>query len=196
MLRSERCGIAAVFAALLAFPFEVPAQTMYKLVDRAGKVSYSDKVPKNFDGQVTPIETDPANVQPAPLPAAKGAPKGTDEPKADMNAKRRAQRERLQAAIDAAHERLDKAKAALASGVDPKEDEYQTIQQKYDGSAKAGPRSNCMKQTGVDGKTLWICPTIVPGEAYRDRIAALEAEVAAAEAELTRAQNEYRRNVD
>lgn len=195
-MRPERWFFAAALLAALALATEVPAQTMYKLVDRNGKTSYSDKIPKNFDGTVTRIETDPVtNVQPAAAPPAPAAA-STESGKSDMNTKRRAQRERLQAAIDRAYERLDNAKKALADGVEPKEDEYQTIQQKYDGKLKAGPRANCMKKTGVDGVTAWICPTVMPGEAYRNRMAELEAEVVAAEAELSRAQNEYRRNVD
>jgi hypothetical protein len=35
------------------------AQTLYKLIDKNGKVTYSEEAPKNFDGQVTKLQIDP-----------------------------------------------------------------------------------------------------------------------------------------
>ena len=49
---------ALVLAGACA-PFAAPAQTLYKLIDRNGKVTYSNEEPKNFDGKVIRIEVDP-----------------------------------------------------------------------------------------------------------------------------------------
>lgn len=64
-----------IFAAPLA-----PAQTLYKLVDKNGKITYSESPPKEFDGKVIRIDIDPnANTAtlpkaPAPNAGAKGMP--------------------------------------------------------------------------------------------------------------------------
>jgi hypothetical protein len=49
------------------------AQTLYKWIDKDGKVQYTDKPPVNFKGEVTRIEADaqPPPLKPAPKPAAK-----------------------------------------------------------------------------------------------------------------------------
>jgi len=200
-------GVAVVVTALaLASPAiaqptgQQPSQTLYKLVDKSGNVSYVDKIPKGFDGEVTRIEVDPSTNTQRPTPAPRAPAAGESAPRPDINTQRRALRERLQADIDRAHEKLDAAKKALAEGADPKDGEYQTIQQKFDASAakagQAGPRPNCRKQTGADGKSVWNCPTIMPGEVYRDRQRALEEAVKLAESELEIAERAYRRGVD
>ena len=43
------------------------AQTLYKLIDKNGKVTYSEKPPKDFDGKVIPMNIDP-NANTATLP--------------------------------------------------------------------------------------------------------------------------------
>ena len=204
----ERAWRGLAVAAALAFSgFAIaqptgqqPSQTLYKLVDKAGKVTYVDRIPKGFDGEVTRIEIDPSTNTQSASPAPRAPVAGDSKPRPDMNATRRALRERLQADIDRAHEKLAAAKKALADGVDPKDGEYQTIQQKFDASAakagQAGPRPNCRKQTGADGKSVWNCPTIMPGEVYRDRQQALEEAVKLAESELEIAERAYRRGVD
>jgi len=69
---------ALVLGGLCA-PFAAPAQTLYKLVDKNGKVTYSNEEPKDFDGKVIRIQVDPkANTatlpkyQPA-APASRGS---------------------------------------------------------------------------------------------------------------------------
>ena len=191
-----------LLSALLAAP--AWAQTLYKLVDRNGKVTYVDKVPKNFDGEVTPIVVDPQPpARVAPRPAERvidGEASAKEAPVLDTNSARRKLRERLQAKIDSAHAKLAAARKALEQGVEPAEDEFQTIQQKTDASkAKAGdkgPRDNCKQVVDHDGRKIWSCSTIVPGEAYFARQKSLEEAVRLAEEELAAAQSEYRRNVD
>lgn len=60
------------FAALLvACALPAAAQTLYKLIDKNGKVTYSEEPPKNFDGQVIRLDIDPkANTATLPKPTA------------------------------------------------------------------------------------------------------------------------------
>ena len=49
---------------------------------------------------------------------------------------------------------------------------------------------------GGNGRAVWICPVMVPGEKYRDRQKLLEDAVRSAEAEVTAAEDAYRRGTD
>src|SRR5258706_11423114 len=49
--------VAALALVLGAHPSA--AQTLYKLIDKNGKVTYADTPPKDFDGKVIPIDVDP-----------------------------------------------------------------------------------------------------------------------------------------
>jgi hypothetical protein len=110
------------FGAALALALCLPAsaQTLYKLIDKNGKVTYSETAPKFFDGQVIRIDIDPnANTMTAPkIPAEKAVPQKPEERKAKA------------AAVDpdAARARLEAAKKALADARDnPKEGEVTFI---------------------------------------------------------------------
>jgi hypothetical protein len=192
-----RAASLAFFAAAL-LPASTLAQTLYKLVDKTGKVSYADRVPKGFEGEVTPIAIDPATNAASPIRIAP-VPKAEDAPR-DRNAERRDARSKLALVLERAQAKVAAAKRALADGVDPLEDEYQTIQQKFDASGAKpdapGPRVNCRRLTSDDGRSTWVCPTIVPGERYRDRQKALEDALRDAEAELAVAEQAYRRGTD
>jgi hypothetical protein len=92
---------------------DAAAQTLYKLIDKNGKVTYSESPPKDFDGKVVPMNIDP-NANTATMPkAAPGAftpPGGGASASAD-----RAQ---------SARERLDAARKALKDAIDnPREGE-------------------------------------------------------------------------
>ena len=95
-------AIAVAFAATLAAP--AAAETLYKLIDRKGKVTYVQERPKDFDGEVIAIEIDPkANTATLPKftpraePAtAKPAPAKTHE---DRVAQARARVEAAQKAL-------------------------------------------------------------------------------------------------
>jgi hypothetical protein len=63
---------AAMLAVSAAF-----AQTLYKLIDKNGKVTYSEEAPKNFDGKVIRMDIDP-NANRATLP--KYEPKAAPAP--------------------------------------------------------------------------------------------------------------------
>jgi len=194
----------AVLCAL-GLALAADAKTLYKLVEKNGKVSYVDKVPKGFDGEVTEIIMDApptpnANPPPAPPAPPRAPATAVQEGKRDINTERKEARARLEAALDRAREKLAAAKKALSDGVDVDDDELQVIQQRYDASGAkpgaAGPRSNCFQQMGGDGRPVWICPVMVPGEKYRDRQKLLEDRVRSAEAEVAAAEDAYRRGTD
>ena len=56
-----------IAAALALAAVSAQAQTLYKLIDKNGKITYSEEAPKNFDGKVIKIEVNP-NANTATLP--------------------------------------------------------------------------------------------------------------------------------
>jgi uncharacterized protein DUF4124 len=211
---------------LLAALSGVQAQTLYKWTDAQGKVQYSDRPPKNFDGPVTKIEPD-QQPTPTPVPVApKAAPpteasKANEDSLAGMAARKREMRERLGANVERARARVEAARKALDEAKDvPGDDDRQIIQQRVAGPGNRGTpqglpnpdttqarttgggmhgmtaRSNCRDAKSADGKTVTICPSSVLKPEYFERIEKLEEELRKAEAELELAQEIYRRNVD
>ena len=97
-----------LLATLLGASWAASAQTLYKLTDKKGKVTYTSEAPKDFDGTVTRIDVDPnANTAtfpkftpPAPAAPASAAKAGTAAPAATPQ------------------EKLDRAKQALARARD------------------------------------------------------------------------------
>lgn len=200
-------------------------QTLYKWIDAEGRQQYSDKPPKGFAGEVTRIETDaqppvaPPVVKPAPPKA--DAEKGA-RPVEDSLARRRATRARLEARLELARANRDAAKKALdeANATAPDVEERQVIQQRVKGgTAMVGAqalankdatqgvatgggmhgmtvRSNCRQAIDSAGRKATICPTMVPGTAYFDRIAKLEEALRQAEEALAAAEEAWRRGVD
>ncbi|MDH5264653.1 MAG: DUF4124 domain-containing protein [Betaproteobacteria bacterium] len=65
------------------------AQSLYKLVDRNGKVTYSDSVPKDFDGRVIPLRIDPGPDPSAQSPAAGAESGGRGEMPAEAITRRK-----------------------------------------------------------------------------------------------------------
>ena len=157
---------AAAAAALAAGATVAAAQTLYKLVDKNGKVTYSETAPKDFPGQVIRIDIDP-NRNTATLPKLKESEgkandtssRGVDgpgNPKTSSDAPGNA---------DTARERLEAARKALADAQEnPNEGEVNFIANKGGG----------------------VRP--VPTEGYAARLMALERQVKAAEEALRRAE--------
>jgi hypothetical protein len=56
---STKCLALTLALAGVCLAFAAPAQTLYKLIDKNGKVTYSNEEPKDFDGKVIRIEVDP-----------------------------------------------------------------------------------------------------------------------------------------
>jgi Domain of unknown function (DUF4124) len=211
-------GLAAIVLCLVACG--AMAASFYRWVDQGGNVHYGDHPPKNAL-ELTRIEVDPAPEAQAP-PAPRAAIPNKElrrEPAApDLAARRRATREALDARLQNARQKLDLARAALAKAAAPEDDERDIVQQRHEvgtsgrpdspGSENSGdalgtggmlgmaPRSNCRQSTGKDGKQVVICPTMVPNDKYRERIARLEEAVRKAEEEVADAERAYRRGVD
>jgi len=205
----RRRGAASALALALALTILLPgpgvlAQTLYKWTDKDGRVQYADKPPANFKGEVTRMEADavPPPLKPAARPAAKTQADEEEKDKVpDTATRRRAERERLSGLLAAARAKVEKARSDLASGEDVLDEERQIVQQHHPRDAKRpqntpAPRQNCMGQTTPEGRTVWNCPTPIPGEAYFERQKALEEALQKAEEELAEAERAYRRGVD
>jgi hypothetical protein len=185
--------------ALLSLATALQAQTLYKYLDKDGKVVYSDHPPKGVEA--TRVDTDQnANVIKGPQrPVETG--KSRTSPEVGV---RIALREKLRAKIVAAEARVAEAKQALEDGLAPRDDEWQPTLSRPDNGGKAdasgkitgrGGRVACTKSKGADGVERVICPALmVPSEGYHDRVKNLEEALERAEAALVAAQNEYRRN--
>jgi len=106
------------------------AQTLYKLIDRNGKVTYSQEAPRDFDGKVIRIDIDPnrnSATLGAPAPSSGTSAPQTDE--AAEKAKRVAQ----------ARGRLEAARKALVQAREhPGEDDVRFVG-KVGGGARAVP---------------------------------------------------------
>src|ERR1700733_2938822 len=76
----------AAAAGLLAF--HASAEVLYKLIDKNGKVTYSEEKPKSFDGQVIRIDIDP-NANTATLPKGqRRSAEDTPRPRSDADPKK------------------------------------------------------------------------------------------------------------
>jgi hypothetical protein len=195
-----RFARAALLAAALVASTCVLAdtRTLYRWTDAQGRVQYSDKPPTGFKGEVTRIETElDTNTQQQPAAAPRVAPEVLRDvvaPPADINKTRRDTRERLEAAVKKAEQKVAAAKAALEGGEDPQDTERQMVQRRF-ARPQAG-RSNCRPVADANGKTVFNCPASVPNEEYYERIRGLEEDVKKAEEELDQAKTAYRRGVD
>ena len=96
-----RSALAAVIT--LAASTGALAQTLYKLVDKNGKVTYSESPPKDFDGKVIRLDIDP-NANTATMPKGSAL---REEGAAAKNAS-------ADDAVRSARQRVENAKKALA----------------------------------------------------------------------------------
>jgi Domain of unknown function (DUF4124) len=150
-------NFVAVLAASASALFSLAAgsQELYKYTDKNGKVTYSDVKPKAGEKAVR-VDVDPnANVMSSALPTRNGVGQTAAEVSARLAA-RSAQRDAEKSAIDVAQANLDKAKLALETGREPREDERRIVVRKGGNS-------------------------VLRTEAYDERIAKLEADVKKAE---------------
>lgn len=145
----------AVLAASLSAP-DAAAQTLYKLIDKKGKVTYSESPPKDFDGQVIRMDIDPkANTATLPRP---GAARGETEAEKII---RRPTPTAGDGGVQAARDKLEAARNALQD-------------------ARDNPREGEVQRMGT--KSGFTRP--VPTEEYQKRIAGLEQNVKKAEEDL------------
>jgi len=142
----------AVSAAIVSLP--AAAQTLYKLIDKNGKITYSESPPKDFDGKVIRMDIDP-NANTATLPKPGAGPAPTEAEKILRRPAPSAGGEQ------AAREKLEAAQKALKDARDnPAEADM-----RYIGNVGGGTRA-------------------VPTEEYQKRLATLEENVRKAEEEL------------
>lgn len=186
-------ALALALAAALSLP--ASAQVLFKLIDRQGRVTYSDSEPKNFDGTVIRIEPDAAaNV----VPSAKAEDAVRANPGAGMAEERRRTREELEKRLRAAQARVDAARRAKEEGGAPLAEEMQTIQHRHAPlrAGQAPPNPNCFAARDASGAAVLHCPTRVPDEAFYERQRKLAEELERAEGELALAERAYRRGTD
>ena len=163
----NRVRFLLLFAACMAVACPAAAQTLYKLIDKNGKVTYAEKPPANFDGKVIRMDIDPnANTATLPKPGASGAGesgnKDTETLRRDSTVKKKsAEEDRL----ERARAKVDDAKQRLQDLIDnPSDDDVQRI-----GNVRGGSR-------------------LVPSEEYLEKIKRAEAAVKTAEEELERVE--------
>jgi hypothetical protein len=166
MTKTNVLLLCAVAATLAALPAAADSQTVYKLIDKKGKVTYAEKAPKNYEGQVIRMEIDlKANTAilpkpgqaPAAFPTLTLSPQEVRRIDADLRLAR-------------AEEALEAAKKALKDGQEPSEDEVLRL-----GKVGGGTRP-------------------VFTEAYQNRIKALEEDVKNSEAEVEKARKLVRQS--
>ena len=157
---------AAMGAALLVAALPAAAQTVYKLIDKNGRVTYSNEEPKDFDGKVIRMDVDP-NANKASLGVPKDTGQSHEQAKAKgaarENAKAQTQADRVQAAqekLDAAREAYEQARDHPVEGTDIR----------YVGNVIGGTRA-------------------VPTDDYQTRLDGLERAVKDAEDELRQANS-------
>lgn len=186
--------LAALIAASLAAQAEV--RTFYRWTDAQGRIQYSDKPPPaSFKGEVTRMDVDTEmNTRVAEPPRAPlVAPDVLKDVTPDIAQQRRDKRAKLQEAVRAAERKVADAKAALAQGGEPKDDELGVVQRRF---AKAqADKSNCRPVTEPSKKGV-ICPAMAPNEQFYERQKGLEESLRQAELELAAAELAYRRGVD
>ncbi len=156
LARITTCAALAALGALCATT--AVAQTVYKLIDKNGKVTYVQEPPKYYDGKVIRIDIDP-NANTATLQKPEASSSGEPVPPgAKRQGKEQPKKEDL---LQAAQEKLERAKEALADAREhPGEDDLRWM-----GNAGGGTRQ-------------------VHTEAYDQRLADLEKAVKEAEDEL------------
>jgi hypothetical protein len=194
--RLLRAVVGLALALLLGASTGALAQALYRWTDVDGRVSYGDKPPKGALN-VTRIEVNPSTntVPSVPVPPRAAVVDTPAAPGPDLATQRRTTRNKLEASLAQAREKLDLARKNLAEGTDPQEDERQMVQRGTAGPTGAA-KMNCRQVAGKDGKNATICPSMVPNDAFYQRIARLEDAVRAAEEEVAAAETAYRRGVD
>ncbi len=146
--------LAVGWALLVADP--CAAQTVYKLIDRNGKVTYTQEAPKDFDGKVIRIDIDPNANRATLLPPGERAGKEAAPPA--PAAKAAPSREQQ---LEQARTRLEAARKALGDAREhPGEGDFRFL-----GKVGGGSRR-------------------VPTEAYQRRLADLERQVKEAQDDL------------
>ncbi len=130
---------AALAASMLIAGFPAAAQTVYKLIDKNGKITYSEEQPKNFDGKVIRIDIDPnANKANLGAPPADTGGAAAARTKAKVQANDAAQ---AQGRADKLEQARDKLKAAQEAYADAREHPVEGTDVQYVGNKSGGTRA-------------------------------------------------------
>ena len=156
-----RCALAVAAGVFCA---GACAETLYKLIDKNGKVTYSESKPKTFDGQVIRIDIDP-NANTATLEKPQPAAAGEGRANRERGERKSPAQMDEEARIAQARERLAAAQKALQD-------------------AKDNPKDGDMMMVGKVGGGV----RNIPSDAYQQRLDGLEAEVKNAQDDLRRAE--------
>lgn len=171
-LRQLVMAIAILLGA--SFALDASAQQLWKYVDKDGKVTYSDKPPKN--GEKAEAVSGNAGVNVMDAPRNRGSAPAGPQNAMGKPASREQQRESLRTAVDQARGELDAAKKALEEGRNPLPEEQSIVV----GRDKKG------RPTGAN--------TVNRSPEYDTRISGLEEAVKKAEAKVETAEQNLRRN--
>ena len=115
-LPAARSAARLVLLVLALGCADAGAQSLYKLVDRSGKVTYSDTVPRDFKGRVIPLHVDPNLNSSEALPAAGQEGEGRGESPADRTIRKGPANE--EAPIEAARRKARAARKAFEDARD------------------------------------------------------------------------------
>jgi hypothetical protein len=124
----KRTATILIGAALAMSAGIVAAQTLYKLIDKNGKVTYSESAPKDFPGEVIRIDVDP-NRNTATLPRYDATTKPSDASPSSAKG----------ADAATAREKLESARKALADAQQNPRDEDVTWMGNKGGGTRAVP---------------------------------------------------------
>lgn len=134
-MKTMLAPLALIGAIAAAVSGDALGQTLYKLIDKNGKVTYSESPPKDFDGKVIRMDIDP-NANKATMPKGSAL---KEEGAAAKNAS-------ADEAVRSARLRLDNARKALADARDnPAEADIQRIGKKG-GGARAEPTEDYQRR--------------------------------------------------
>ncbi|HET7402773.1 MAG TPA: DUF4124 domain-containing protein [Usitatibacter sp.] len=150
--RNFRTTILALLLAMLATA--AAAETLYKLIDKNGKVTYVEKPPKDFDGKVIRLDIDTSANTAAGRSATVPGRRNEDILRSNPGAAREAE-------LQAAREKLETARKAYEE-------------------ARDNPGENDVQRMGT--KSGFTRPVF--SEEYQRKLDGLEAEVKQAEQEL------------
>lgn len=162
------CGVLLVISFLA---ITANAETLYRYTDKDGKVTYSDKPPKNGE-KAEAVQVEKGDKIGNTVKLDTKDSKGVQQQFSDIKARgdaRVASRDKLQKEVDDAVERLERAKKALENGRDPKSGEERIVVRKG-GNA------------------------VIRTEEYFARIANLELAIKKAEEAVSAAKDKYNRN--
>jgi len=177
----RRAILGATLAAAALAATTACAEVLYKLIDRSGKVTYSETQPKDFDGQVIRLEISPAANTAAASPPA---PQPAAAPRKAMPAEP-AGLDRRRIALERARLNLESARKALEDARDHPDHEGDLLtQQAGPGPGRGGMHGMSGGKGGFLGGSGGTRQ--VPNEEYLARLAALEDAVKRAEAEIRR----------